>query len=142
MHMLKLAAAAALAAAAGTGAAAIAHPHADGEGKEIRRIVVLDGEGKEKVKDVHTREIRNELGERLAKCEGKKTEIDETTGGEEKQRTRIVICGDTGTDQAVRAEKLEKALARISENDKLSPEHRERVTTALREAISRMRETN
>ena len=142
MNMLKLAAAAALVGTAGIGAAAIAHPHPDGEGKEVRRIVVLDGEGKEKVKDARTRRFHIDRAERLAECKGEKTEIDETTGDSEKQRTRIVICGEGGADRAARAEKLEKALARIGENDELSAEHRERVTTALREAISRMRETN
>ena len=142
MKMLKLAAAAAIVSAAGIGAAAIAHPHPDGEDKEIRKIVIFEGKDGEKLKDARKRVLHMGRAERLAECKGEKTEIDETTGGTDKQRTRIVICGDGGGDRAARAEKLEKALARISENEELSAEHRERVTTALREAISRMRETN
>ena len=141
MKMLKLAAAAALLAGAGLGAAAAAHPHPDGEGKEVRKVIILEGDKSMKAGD-RLRVLRTDRAELLAKCVGEKTEIDETSGGDEKQRTRIVICNKGGGDPAAHAEELEKALARISENDELSAEHRERVTTALREAISRMRETN
>ena len=146
MTILKLAAAAAILGAVGIGAAAFAHPHPDGEGegKKVRQILILDADGEERPKDARTRVFRMERGDLLAHCDGEKSEIDETSGGEdEKQRTRIVICDKGGgVDAAKRAEALEKALARISENDELSPEHRERVTTALREALTRLRETD
>ena len=144
MKMLKLAAAAAIVGAAGLGAAAAAHSHpdGDGEGKKVRQILILEGEGKEKLEKGRAHAFRIERGELLAKCAGEKTEIDETSGDGEKQRTRIVICDKGSADPAARAEQLEKAIERIDGNDEMSAEHRERVTTALREAIGRLRATD
>jgi hypothetical protein len=66
------------------------------------------------------------------------------TGDEGKERTRIIVCtkGGDALASADRAEKLERALERIQQNDDLSAEHKERVAAALREAIERLRNTH
>lgn len=64
-------------------------------------------------------------------------------GGDRKEKTKVVICGgDTKVSAAERAERLEKALARIQQNDSLSAEHKAKVAAAMREAIDRLRATN
>ena len=144
MQMLKLAAAAAIT-TMGLGAAAGAHPHPDGEdGKKIHKVIILEGaeaDAKLKLKEgERVRILRGDRSAMLAKCEGEKVEVDEATDGEKKkERTRIVLCTKGDADPAERAAHLEKALERIASNESLSAEHRERMTTALREALEEAR---
>lgn len=141
MSMLKLAAAAAVA-AMGLGAAAVAHPHPEGEdGKKIHKVIILEGaDADAKLKDgERVKVLRFDRAELLAKCEAGKTEIEGTMAEGDRQRTRIVLCSKGGGDPAERTAQLEKALERIAGNESLSAEHRERMTTALREAIEESR---
>jgi hypothetical protein len=127
-----------IAAAVLLGGAAIAHPHSDGDAKEKRteRIVIVSEKGDREHSRERVREFRMEDRDGMAHCGGDKTEVDESTG--DKERTRIVICGD-GADSAARAEHLERALARIQDNDSLSAEHKARISAKLREAIDKAR---
>jgi hypothetical protein len=127
-----------IAAAVLLGGAAIAHPHPDGDSKERRteRIVIVSEKGDGDHKRERVREFRMEGRDGLAHCGGDKTEVDESTG--DRERTRIVICGD-GASSAERAEHLERALARIEDNDALSAEHKARISAKLREAIDKSR---
>ena len=142
MQMLKLAAAAAVA-TMGLGAAAVAHPHPDGEdGKKIHKVIVLEGaDADAKLKDGERFKLmRGDRAELLAKCDGEKIEVSEATDGEKKkERTRIVMCTKSDADPAARAAHLEKALERLASHESLSAEHRERMTTALREALEEAR---
>jgi hypothetical protein len=75
----------------------------------------------------------------LADCVGDKAEIDE---GDDKQKTRIVLCGDSKLSPAERAAKLEEIRAKLGEREGMSAEHRAKVEAALTEAINRLRATN
>jgi 2-hydroxy-3-keto-5-methylthiopentenyl-1-phosphate phosphatase len=63
--------------------------------------------------------------------------------GDTKEKTKVVFCGgDANLSAADRADRLEKVLARIQQNDALSAEHKEKVAAAMREAISKLRASN
>ena len=131
----KLTAGAAALALAGLAGGAMAHPHPEG-GDKVRKIMILeDGEKGEK----GARHIVHLEGGRPM-CAGEKTEVVEETGGDDKkQKTKIVICGGPDIPMAERAAKLQEAIDRVQANENLSAEHREKVTTALREVMDRLR---
>jgi hypothetical protein len=79
-------------------------------------------------------------GALLADCGGGRSEVDESSANGA-ERTRVVICGRDGPGAAMRAERLERALARINANEHLSAEHKARVSEALREALEEVRRT-
>lgn len=95
-------------------------PHAEGGDREIRRFRV---EG---------------LGDLAGHCAGQKDEVNEASP-DGRERTRILVCGDTQLSAAERAEKLEHVLSRLESRDDLSAGQKARVTAALREAIERVR---
>lgn len=129
-----MAAGAAALAFAGPASGAFAHPH-EGDDKKVRKVVILEDAPK---KGTH-RVVRLE-GER-PHCAGEKTEVVEDTEAEgEKQKTRIVVCARDGAAPADRARHLAEALARVQSNDALSPEHREKVAAAIREAMEKTSE--
>ena len=128
--------------AAGAAGAALAHPHPEGDadGKKVERIVVIHEAGK----DEHhaaagdRRMRRFELhGADLVGCEKGDKLVDETAGEGDKQ-TKVIVCTH-GAPTAATADRLEKALARITANDDLSDEQKARIETALRSAIDRAR---
>jgi hypothetical protein len=121
------------------GGAALAHPHPDGDGKEVKRIVIVhEGKGGahpgpgERVRHFEMRDIG-----RLADCDGGEKIVDEQAGDDGK-KTKVVICRK-GAPSAADAERLEESLARIKDNDHLSDEQKARIETALRSAIERAR---
>ena len=145
-----------------TGAGAFAHPHPDGdegERKVKRFVIVEDGKGSEhhgKGKKVRRVEIIRD-GEHhaghgprvrrfemhgdgvLADCRGGEKIVEEGAESDGK-KTKVIICtkGD-GRPTAATAERIEKALARIRDNDELSAEQKARIETALRSAMERAR---
>ncbi|HEX8309111.1 MAG TPA: hypothetical protein VF645_11915 [Allosphingosinicella sp.] len=124
---------------AGTGAAALAHPHPDGDGKTVERIVIVrDGKGGDEHGPgdrIRKFEMHGVAG--LANCDGSEKIVDEQSdeGG---KKTKVIICRKGAPTQAD-AERLEDALARITDNDHLSDEQKARIETALRSAIDRAR---
>ena len=124
---------------AGTGGAALAHPHADGDGKTVERIVIIhDGKGgDEHASGDRIRKFEMLGAGGLANCDGGEKIVDEQSdeGG---KKTKVIICRK-GAPTAADAERLEDALARITDNDHLSDEQKARIETALRSAIDRAR---
>jgi len=139
------AAGALLLAGLGLASAGLAHEPGEGHGgKHVEKVIVITdkaGGGRHVERHVERRGHALRHGHHLAmaECEGERTEIAESTGDNE--RTRIVVCDKGGLSAAQRVEKLEHALERIASNDHISAEHKEKVTTALREAIGRLRAT-
>jgi hypothetical protein len=132
-------AAAAGAALLGLSAAALAHDPPAGDGKQIRRVIVLDGKHAGEDGERRIEHFRRSPGEGLRECVGERTEIDEGAG--DKERTRIIVCSDSKVSAEDRAKRLEETLGRIRDDEHLSAEHRARVETALQNAIARLRET-
>ena len=132
---ITLAAAGILLALSGT---ALAHDPPAGEGKQVRRVIVLDGAPATDDLQRRVELMRGDKAHALRNCDGERSEIDETSG--DKERTRIIICSDPNVSTADRAKRLEDALGRIRLEDDLSPEHRARVETALQQAIAKLRE--
>ncbi|HEY0314240.1 MAG TPA: hypothetical protein VGC56_17330 [Allosphingosinicella sp.] len=71
-------------------------------------------------------------------CAGTKDEVDQTSA-DGRQRTRILVCGNTQLSSAERVEKLEHVLSRLEARDDLSAEQKAKVTAALREVIEKAR---
>jgi hypothetical protein len=123
---------------AGSGAALAHEPEPGKEHK--RKIVILDEQrvvdGKEVKVEGHGAAMV------IADCSGARILFSDS--GEEKtadgkgKKTRIMICSRGEGSAEERAKKLEHALARINAHGELSPETRTRITTALREAITRL----
>ena len=124
---------------AGAAGAALAHPHPDGDGKEVKRFVIIhDGKGGEhQGSGDRVRKFEMHGIGRLADCEGGEKIVDEQAGTDDK-KTKVIICRK-GAPTAAEAERLEEALARINDNDHLSDEQKARIETALRSAIDRAR---
>ena len=117
--------------------------HIEGDGKagaDGRRIrtVHIDRDGKAGEGERHVRVMRFGEGA-LHDCDGEEVVRSETGG--ENDKTKVIICSKEQLTAAQRIEKIEKALTRIQSNDRLSAEHKERVTAALRRAIEDMRTT-
>lgn len=149
-----LAAAALLIATAGAGVA-FAHPHSDGDGKTVERVIIIhdDKDGDHASADgaqIRRFEIHRdgEHGsadgggirrmEMVGDCRGGDKIVDESAG-DDKKKTKVVICTRGGEPSARAAEHLEEALARINANDDLSAEQKAKIETALRSAIERAR---
>ena len=132
---LKLASGAAAAAAA-VALPALAHPHPEPE--KVERIIIMEdghkGPNRERLHALHR--------DGIAKCEGEKTEIDETTGGDPKEKTRVVFCHKAGASAADQAKHLEKAIERLRSHDRLSAEHKAKVIASLEQALAKLRASN
>jgi hypothetical protein len=77
--------------------------------------------------------------EALGNCEGgQRTMVNEDSDGP-KQKTRIVLCDKGNISPAQRVASLEQVIGRIQSDEHLSAEHKAKVTTALREAIDKLR---
>jgi hypothetical protein len=109
---------------------------AHGDAKADKVIVLSNhrhsGDGERRVRVMHDGAMA------VADCGGERAAVSESTDGD-RERTRIILCGKGDLTDAQRVEKLERALARISANEELSAEHKEKVTAALRAAIERLR---
>ena len=142
---------------AGAGGAALAHPHPDGDREQVKRFVIIEdgqsgehhakGERVRRVEIIRDGEhhagadgarVRHfEMRGHLVDCDGGDKVVEES-GEEDGKKTKIVICTKGGPNAAT-AERIEKALARIRDNDELSPEQKARIETALRSAMERAR---
>jgi hypothetical protein len=133
------AAAALLLAGAGGGALAHPHPEGEGDGKQVKRFVIIhDGKGGEhQALADGIRKLEMHGRGRLADCDGGEKIVDEQSDGDDR-KTKVIICRK-GAPTAADADRLEEALARISDNDHLSDEQKSRIETALRSAIERAR---
>lgn len=144
--LLKTAAAAALiAGGALVAAGAFAHPHPEGEADgKTKKVVIIErvgGDGKGHPKGearMHGFKIH---GGDLANCEGGEKLVDESAG-DDKQKTKIIICNKGEANPAERAKRLEQALSRIESNEHLSAEHKAKIAASLRAAIDRARSAN
>jgi len=120
-----------------------AHPHPDGEGKEQRRIVIMEHDGKAGA-GPRTHSFRMRRGENgeLVLPEGCReggnqlANVDEQSGN---RRTRILLCGAGEGDSATRLQRLQQARDRLAANDELTGEHRDRVLAAIDRAIAEAR---
>jgi hypothetical protein len=123
----------------GGSAAALAHDPEPGQ-EQKRKIVIVDEhhvvDGKEVKIDRHGSAMV------IADCGGARTLFsdsgDEKAADGKRQKTKIMICSRGDGSAEERAKRLEHALARINSNDDLSAETKTRITTALREAITRL----
>jgi hypothetical protein len=144
---------------AGATGAALAHPHPDGDGKQVKRIVIIeDGKGDgdhakgERVRrfeiirdgEAHAgadgpRVRRFEMNghDGLVDCDGGEKVVDDSAEADGK-KTKVVIC-TKGKPTAESAARMEKALARIQSSEELSAEQKARIETALRSAMERAR---
>lgn len=100
----------------------------------IKRDGAQSGEGGEHA----IRRFRIE-GDSAGHCTGQKDEVNEASS-DGREHTRILLCsGNTQLSAAERADRLEKVLSRLEARNDLSTEQKAKVTTALREAIDRVR---
>jgi len=145
------------------GTAGLAHPHPDGEdgeGGERRRerVVILETRDGEHARGDHARGehrgpaehfvIRRRGGPgdhaRLRDvivphgCRDGRQEIVDVNEGDERDRTRVIVCGDGG-DSASQIQNLERARERMAQNDELSDAHKSRALEAIDRAIARLR---
>ena len=118
-----------------------------GEGEGARRVVRIERDGKGEAHALHIRHagpgehrVRTIMldGKGLADCDGGEKLVDESAG-DDKEKTKVVICRKGDGDPAASAERLEKVLARINSSEHLSAEHKEKVAASLRAAIDRTR---
>jgi len=112
------------------------------DGTKIKKVIIIR-EGGETGGDKKVR-VHSFGAEGTAEhgcTEGERVVDESSNAGDQKHRTILCIKGDSLTS-AQRIEKLESAVTRIEANTELSAEHKERVTAALRAAISRMRAAN
>ena len=107
------------------------------DGKRVRTFHI-ERDGKHGDAERHVRVMRFDGG-LLEDCDGNEVVRSET--GDDKDKTKVIICSKDQLTEAQRVEKIEKVLTRIQSNDRLSAEHKERVTAALRRAIEDMRTT-
>jgi hypothetical protein len=139
LRALGAAAAASMLALAGLASPGLAHDPGEDDGeRKVEKIIILNDHRKGGGGEHRVRTFRIPSAAALADCDGERIAVSESTGGD-RERTRVVICSKGDLSAADRAEKLERALARINANDELSAEHKEKVTAALREAIERLR---
>jgi hypothetical protein len=141
-HRRNIYLAAATAAAAGLAGLGFSSPGYAHDEHKVEKVIVITDHNKAGGKHArkgrhHIRTVHVDGAARLARCDGQRSEIDESTDAG-REKTRIVICGRE-LSPAKHAEHLERALSRIQDNDELSAEHKEKVTAALREAIDRLR---
>jgi hypothetical protein len=134
---LKLALASLLVAGSG---AAFAQDTETGKVQQRKVIIVEehhDADGKD-----HARMQHHGTAMAIADCGADKTlfsDAGEEQAGEGKtKKTKILICSRGDASAEERAKRLERALARISADEDLSPETKTRITTALRDAIARV----
>jgi hypothetical protein len=141
MRLALIGAAAGTALLAGGFALTAAKAAGDDEGKartETRTeqvIVLSDRKGGEGSDDPHVRTFVMDHG--AAACTGARDEVNESSA-DGREKTHIILCGNGDVSPALRAERLQHALARIEENQSLSAEHKEKVVAALRDAIARL----
>src|SRR3954469_1658296 len=129
---------AALAAALAFAPAASAQDSAE---KKSEKIVIIEraGDHADGAAGGAVHRFRLEEGADLqGNCAGTKDEVDQTSA-DGRQRTRILVCGNTQLSSAERVEKLEHVLSRLEARDDLSAEQKAKVTAALREVIEKAR---
>ncbi|MFL6858291.1 MAG: hypothetical protein ACJ8EB_10340 [Allosphingosinicella sp.] len=123
---------------AATGAAAAD----DTQGRKVEhveRFVLVDHKGQGESGDPHVLAVA--LADGGASCTGNADEVSQQSE-DGKQKTKIVICSPGEASPADRAERLQRAIARVEANQELSAEHKEKVVAALREAIERLQATH
>jgi hypothetical protein len=126
---------AALAAALAAAPAASAQ---DAPSTKSEKIVIIERAG-DHADGAAVHRFRLEDGADLhGNCTGTKDEVDQTSV-DGRQRTRILVCGNTQLSSAERVEKLEHVLSRLEARDDLSAEQKAKVTAALREVIEKAR---
>lgn len=81
-----------------------------------------------------------------AKCAGEKAESDISVGeGRDKQRTRIVVCGNGESSAELDrklVEALEKARSHVGRHDEMSAERRAELLAKIESEIARVRARN
>jgi hypothetical protein len=126
---------AALAAAVALAPAAAAQ---DAPDKKSEKIVIVERSG-DHADGAAVHRFRLEDGADLnGHCTGTKDEVDQTSA-DGRQRTRILVCGNTQLSSAERVEKLEHVLSRLEAREDLNAEQKAKVTAALREVIEKAR---
>jgi bla regulator protein BlaR1 len=108
---------------------------AQGEKKQEtieKRVIIHEGDSRDGTRKRH--------GDMKADCPGKLTEVEAAPQGtgEKKEKAKIVICSKSGSN-AEAAEGLEKALARIAENDEMDPAVKADLTARLKAKIAELR---
>ena len=78
------------------------------------------------------------MGDRAVACGPAHALVDQQ-GGDAHDKTRVILCGNEAANPAERADRLEHMMDRIQHMDGLSDSSKERLTTALREAITELR---
>jgi hypothetical protein len=139
-NRLIAAAAAVIAAGLAFATPAASHPHpdgaAEGKGKVERFVILTEGKGAPGEKREMRRFHFNGAPPILRECVGEKVEVKEETGDD---RTRVILCTKGEMSAADRAKRLEDALERLTREDGIGAEHKEKVTAALRAEIERLR---
>ena len=119
----------------------------DGERREERRVMVFthrgDGDGGDHPR--HPRVMEGGPGRHMMMvapedCDrGSRSEVNE---GNDNNRTRVIICSRGGHGErstADRAQALQRARARLAEDDEIPAEQRQRVLAAIDREIARLR---
>jgi hypothetical protein len=112
-----------------------------GDHDRVEKVIVItdhrDGEHADRSGDRGPRVRAFSMdGMNVVDCGGDRSVTESSDNG---RRTRIVLCGRREGNPAMRVERLEQVLGRLTSSDQLTPEQKERVTAALREAIERLR---
>jgi len=127
------------------GTPGLAHPHPEGDGgTKTERIIIRTHKGGGETADrahsehrVHVRRMGADGEIVVPDCEG--GERTDVNGGDEGERTRIVLCSRGDASPAERAERLRRSRDRLAQDSELSAEQRARVTAALDREIARLR---
>ena len=120
------------------------HGSGDGEHRDEHRIVsVISTAGGDGPPHGGTIDVEGPDGHRIVvprQCEGQQGRVD-VSEGEANNRTRVILCsaGDGERTPAQQAEALQRARARLAEDNQIPAEHRQRVLTAIDREIARLR---
>lgn len=103
-----------------------------------KKVVIMHGDKEALKRGELSPELRKNIDEKIAKCDGQAVEANANTEANGKyQKTKIVLCGK-GDPKEV-ADKLEKALPRIEAESELSPEAKAKLLAELRTKIAELR---
>ena len=125
------------------------HGSADGERREERHVMIItnDGDGHGDGAEHHRRmmEMHGGPGDHAMvmsdhDCQGaNRSEVNE---GNDNNRTRVIVCtrsNNGAANPAQQAEALQRARARLAENNEIPAEQRQRVLAAIDREIARLR---
>lgn len=127
------------------------HGSAGGDRREERRVMIFtnrDGDGHGDTGDHHRRMMEMHGGPggdhmmMMAEGDCQNANRSEVNEGDDHNRTRVIVCtrgGDGARNPAQQAEALQRARARVAEDNQIPAEQRQHVLAAIDREIARLR---